>query len=112
MPTELTIAWNVGRNSRNPTNYSVAFYETTDQPTELRQTGPVVNGSHHSRGVYEARRDAVQAALDYIAVPCRILEISDPLGDVRFEVTGHGTPAPRKSRLLGSNSPAGRFVAA
>ena len=112
MATELTITWNIGRNSRNPTTYAVSLNEANDQPFSLRQIGPVTNSVCYSRGVYETRRNAVEAALDYIAVPCRLFEIPHPLGDARFEVTGHGTPAPQGSRLLGSNSPAGRFVAA
>lgn len=85
------IALRISRNVASPSNmpgaYSIAIMATHDNRTDrLEQQGPVYNDRLTYRGVYATRQDAVRDALNYVAIPCKLLELADPFGDSRVLV--------------------------
>ena len=117
MTIELSIYRDLSANSRRPTAYTVGISESTEPSRPLRQTGPVWNNIVSYRGVFDDRRAAVEAALDYITTPCSLIARTDVLsGRTAIVVSGltlRQYPGPGYShRVLGSNLPTGRYLAA
>jgi len=115
MTTELNISYDTSRPSRSHGAYSVSLAETADAAHPLRQIGPTMNGTVHYRGVFDDYVQAIGAALDYIASPCTLLERTDDAsGEVTILVCPTGRqpaiPVGYSHRVIGSNTPHGRFV--
>ena len=117
MTIELNISYDISRNGRNPASYEVSLTESDEALQSLRQIGPVWNNIIKYRGVFPSRRDAADAALNYLATPCRLVERTDVLSGHATTVVQPLTFNPAQQlhgysyRLLGSNLPTGRFVA-
>ena len=115
MTTELNISHDTGRPSLSHGAYSVSLAEATDAAHPLRQIGPTMDGVVRYRGVFDDYVQAIGAALDYIASPCTLLERTDDVsGEVTILVCPTGKqpaiPVGYSHRVIGSNTPRGRFV--
>ena len=87
MITEIDLSYRIDRPAHDPASYNIGLF---DCPTEdyfavpgndlspLRQYGETLCESVRYRGRFASRADALQAALDYIGVPCVIVEHDDP----------------------------------
>lgn len=117
MACELSIHYNTNKSGRNIGAYKVWLRSSSEEASPLRQIGPVWNGIVSYSGTFGTRKEAIEAALDYIAVPCRLVEFTDVLSGIT-SVTALPVRAPAPfqtgytARVIGSNLPSGRFVAA
>ena len=118
MACELSIRYDLSSSSRRPAAYEVGLVDSTEPSRPLRQTGAVWNNVVSYLGVFEDRRAAVEAALDYINTNCTLIARTDVLSGLTTIVVSGIRPLPREPdhayshRVLGSNLPTGRFLAA
>jgi len=117
MTTTLTISMNASRSPslKSPAAYSVALADEDRPARPLRQIGPVENGVTRYSGTFLTRNEAMRAAVDVIAVPCKIIEDTNMMDDTVYirVVTQDAAPINGYNRrVLASISNNGTFISA
>lgn len=105
------IHYNTSKSSRSIASYGGlelrdATADDGDVTGRLIQSGEVANDIAYQKGVFQTKREAVRALLEYVSANC-LLIVSDPVsGAVRLAPLGYSG-----GRVLGANNPTGRYVA-
>jgi hypothetical protein len=87
MTFRATIHFDTSRNSRDPHSYYGLGIAPSKFPiSELKQIGPVLNNVVAYEGVYETPRDALEALLTYVAIPCRLRQSGEYNGAISLRL--------------------------